>query len=58
MNSDEILKVKLNLKLDKLGIKDKIQREQAIKELDCLSNLIIDAYLQQKNVQRKTNRSE
>ena len=49
MLDDAELRNKLKNKFDKLGISED-HREQLTSELNCLSNLLIDIYLDKKNV--------
>ncbi len=58
MEDRKKLKEKLNNNLDKLGIRDSVEKEKIIEELDCLSNLIIDTYLSEKYGQRTSTKSK
>jgi hypothetical protein len=49
MVDNEILKFKLKNKLDKLGLSDEL-KERLVAELNRLSDLLIDIYLDNKNV--------
>lgn len=53
MMENEILKTKLKEKLNKLNMSENAKND-LVAEFNCLSNLLVDIYLDKKNVQQNT----